>query len=64
MAFPLQCYAWFVGSLIRILCVGYCVAEVVLSVPVLLGQFAPAFTAGLRRCRRGCGHVLLPIIEL
>jgi hypothetical protein len=51
-------------SLMRILCVGYCVAEVVLSVPVLLGQCAPAFTAGLRRCRRGCGHVLLPIIEL
>lgn len=46
-AFPLRCYAWFVGSLVRFLCVGYCLAQVVLLVPVLLGQCAPAFTAGL-----------------
>jgi hypothetical protein len=39
VAFPLQCYAWFVGSLIRILCVGYCVAEMDLPVSILLGQF-------------------------
>jgi hypothetical protein len=27
LAFPLQCYAWIVGLLIRILCVGYYFAE-------------------------------------
>ncbi len=47
LAFPLRCYAWIVGSLVRFLCVGYCLAEVVLLVPVLLGQCAPAFIAGL-----------------
>ena len=32
--------------------------------PVLLVQFAPVFAAGLRRCRRRCGHGLLPAVDL
>ena len=68
-ASPLQCCAWIVGLLIRnslrrlLLCGrGAIGARTVGS--VLLGQLAPAFTAGLMRRRRGCGHVLLLIIEL
>ena len=48
----------------RFLCVGHCLTAGVLSVPVLLVQFAPVFAAGLRRCRRRCGHGLLPAVDL
>ena len=42
LAFPLRCYAWIVGSLVRFLCVGYCLAQVVLLVPVSVGPVCPS----------------------